>query len=103
MCSHHLVVRLENQLTGVGFLYRGYYLSHGQFMDRSGAYQVHRPDHWIFQNTGLKKEDSFGGTDTIVGYECDGCEFLLEDGLPVPTHRDGTPDGFIISSTAPAR
>jgi len=101
--SHHLVDRPENQLTGVGFLSGGYHLSHGQFMDGSGEYQVHRPDHWIFQDTGLKKGDSFGGTDTIVGYECDGCEFRLEDGLPVPTHRDGTPDGFIILSTAPAR
>ena len=101
--SHHLVNRPENQLTGVGFLYGGYHLSHGQFMDGSGEYHVHRPDHWVFQGTGLKQGDSFGGTDTIVGYECDGCEFLLEDGLPVPTHQDGTPDGFTILSTAPVR
>ena len=101
--SHHLVNRPENQLTGVGFLYGGYHLSHGQFMDGSGEYHVHRPDHWVFQGTGLNRGDSFGGTDTIVGYECDGCEFLLEDGLPVPTHQDGTPDGFTILSTAPVR
>ena len=86
-----------------GFLYGGFHLSHGQFMDGSGEYQVHRPGHWVFEGTGLKSGDTFGGPDTIVGYECDGCEFLLEGGLPVPTHQDGTPEGFTILSTAPVR
>ena len=90
--SHHLVNRPENQLTGVGFLLGGYHRSHGQFMDGRGAYTVHRPDHWLFAGTGLKRGDEFGGKDTIVGYECDGCEIEVQDGLPVPTHRDGTPD-----------
>ncbi|MBI1929048.1 hypothetical protein HYR99_32980 [Candidatus Poribacteria bacterium] len=101
--SHYLVERPENQLTGVGFLYGGYHLSHGQFMDGSGAYTVHRPEHWAFEGTGLKPGDTFGGNDTIVGYECDGCEFRMEDGLPVPTHQDGTPDSFVILCTAPVR
>ena len=35
---------------------------------------MHRPDHWLFEGTGLKRGDEFGGKDTIVGYECDGCE-----------------------------
>jgi hypothetical protein len=38
-----------------------------------------------------------------VGYECDGCEFEMRDGLPVPTHRDGTPEGFAILATCPAK
>jgi hypothetical protein len=101
--SHHLISRPENQLTGVGFLHGGYHRSHGQFMDGSGAYKVHRPDHWLFAGTNLKKDDEFGGKNTIVGYECDGCEMVMVDGLPEPTHRDGTPEGFIILATAPAR
>ena len=101
--SHHLVNRPENQLTGVGFLYGGYHLSHGQFMDGSGAYTVHRPEHWVFAGTNLKQGDTFGGKHTIVGYECDGCEFEMRDGLPVPTHRDGTPESFQILCTAPAK
>lgn len=101
--SHHLVDRPENQLTGVGFLFGGYHRSHGQFMDGKGSYTVHRPDHWLFEGTGLKRGDAFGGRDTIVGYECDGCEFELQDGLPVPTHRDGTPDNFLILGSCPAR
>jgi hypothetical protein len=101
--SHHLVRRPENQLTGVGFLHGGYHLSHGQFMDGKGAFRVHRPDHWVFAGTRLEPGDEFGAKHTVVGYECDGCEFVLEDGLPVPTHKDGTPEGFVILATCPAR
>ncbi len=101
--SHHLVDRPENQLTGVGFLYGGYHRSHGQFMDGSGAYTVHRPDHWIFEGTDLEQGAQFGGKHTVVGYECDGCEMEFIDGLPYPTHQDGTPENFVILSTAPAR
>ena len=101
--SHHLIGRPENSLTGVGFLYGGYHRSHGQFMNGSGAFNVHRPEHWVFEGTDLKKDDPFGGKDTIVGYECDGCEFTLQDGLPVPTNRDGTPKTFTILATSPAK
>ncbi len=101
--SHHLVQRPENQLTGVGFLWGGYHKSHGQFMDGSGAFTVHRPEHWLYAGTGLKRDDSFGGKDTIVGYECDGCELVWKDGLPSPTHRDGTPETFVVLGTAPAK
>ena len=44
----------------------------------------------------------FGECDRIVGYECDGCQVEWRDGLPVPTHRDGTPATFRILATAPA-
>jgi N,N-dimethylformamidase beta subunit-like protein len=101
--SHHLVGRPENQLTGVGFLFGGYHRSHGQFMDGKGSFTVHRPEHWIFVETNLKRNDEFGGKDTIVGYECDGCEFTLQNGLPMPTGRDGTPTNFTILATCPAR
>ena len=89
--------------TRVGFLWGGYHKSHGQLMDGSGAFTVHRPDHWIYEGTGLKRDESFGGKDTIVGYECDGCEIEWRGGLPFPTHRDGTPDTFEILGSAPAQ
>jgi len=101
--SHHLIGRPENTLTGIGFLWGGYHKSHGQFMDGSGAFTAHRPDHWIFEGTGLKRGDAIGGKDTVVGYECDGCEIEWRDKLPFPTHRDGTPKTFNILATAPAR
>ena len=100
--SHHLVKRPEHSLTGVGFLWGGYHKSHGQLMDGSGAFTVHRPDHWVFAGTKAARGTEFGGKDTIVGYECDGCELEWRDGLPFPTHRDGTPDNFLPLATAPA-
>jgi hypothetical protein len=101
--SHHLVERPENQLTGVGFLWGGYHRSHGQFMDGPASFIVHRPDHWLFEGTDLKRDDRFGGNDTIVGYECDGCEMTWQDGLPFPTHSDGTPKSFTILGSCPAQ
>ena len=101
--SHHLVKRPENQLTGVGFLWGGYHRSHGQFMDGPGSYQTRRPDHWVFEGANVKDGTAFGGKDTIVGYECDGCEIVMKDGKPVPTHRDGTPESFVILADSPAR
>ncbi|MDB6071011.1 MAG: hypothetical protein JWL81_2182, partial [Verrucomicrobiales bacterium] len=101
--SHYLTKRPENLLTGVGFLWGGYHRSHGQLMEGSGAFTVHRPEHWVLAGTGLKKGDEFGGKDSIVGYECDGCELEIREGLPFPTHRDGTPESFEILGTAPAQ
>ncbi len=99
--SHHLVKRPENQLTGVGFLWGGYRNSHGQFMGEPAAFTVHRPEHWLLAGTGLKKDATFGAKDTIVGYECDGCELEWREGLPFPTHRDGTPKTFEVLATCP--
>ena len=39
----------------------------------------------------------------IVGYEVDGCELTMVNGDPVPTYNDGTPAGFEVLGTAPAR
>jgi hypothetical protein len=104
--SHHLVKRPENTLTGVGFLWGGYHRSHGQFMDGPGSFTAHRPDHWLFAGTNLKKGDTFGAKlpeYKVVGYECDGCELAWKDGLPFPTHTDGTPKDFEVLATCPAR
>ncbi len=65
--------------------------------------KVHRPEHWVFRKTGIRQGDEFGGKDTIVGYECDGCQFEMKDGLPVPTFKDGTPKTFQILATCPAK
>jgi len=101
--SHYLVGRPENQLTGVGFLWGGYHKSHGQFMDGKAAFRVHQPDHWLFAGTNLRRDDEFGAKHSIVGYECDGCELEWKDGLPVPTHRDGTPESFQVLASCPAK
>ena len=100
--SHRLIGRPENQLTGVSFCYGGYHRFFDQFPDGLGAYTVHRGDHWILAGTGLKRGDPLGIKDRIVGYECDGCQMTWSGGLPFPTHRDGTPESFVILGTAPA-
>ena len=100
--SHRLIARPENTMTNVGVLGGGFHRSHGVLMEGSGAFTVEREDHWVFAGTDLKRGDAFGGSRTVVGYECDGCEFTREDGLPVPTGRDGTPKSFEILATAPA-
>ncbi|GMV84086.1 MAG: hypothetical protein AMXMBFR7_52700 [Planctomycetota bacterium] len=97
------VNRPENTLTGVGWDYGGYHRSHGMHMDGSGAYTVKRANHWVYEGTGLKDGDAFGGADTIVGYETDGCLFAIgDDGKPHPTGKDGTPLNFEIVAQAPA-
>jgi hypothetical protein len=98
-----LVQRPENRLTGVGFLWGGYRKSHGQFMEEPAEFTVHQPDHWLLAKTGLRRDEKFGAKDTIVGYECDGCELAWKDGLPTATCRDGTPEGFSVVATCPAR
>jgi hypothetical protein len=68
----------------------------------SGGYTVHRPDHWAFAGTGVRAGDEIGVRDAIVAYEVDGCALAFRDGLPVPTHEDGAPEGLEILATAPA-
>ena len=90
-------------MTGVGVLSGGFHRSHGQYMDGSGAFTVHQQDHWAFAGSNLWAGDQFGGEHTILGYECDGCEFEMKDGLPIATGRDGTPEDFQILATGPAK
>jgi hypothetical protein len=56
----------------------------------------------MLEGTDLRYGDVLGAEHTVVGYECDGCALALQDGVPVPTHEDGCPQGFEIVATAPA-
>lgn len=102
--SDPVIGRPENLLTGVSFT-RGGYARVGYGVPRgTGGYSVWRPDHWVFEGTGLRYGDLVGSENVVVGYEADGCEFVLsEDGLPRPTSKDGTPETFTILATSPAR
>ena len=95
--------RPEAPMTGLSFS-RGGYSRYGLGVPRaSGAYTVRRPDHWAFDGTELRYGDALGLADAIVGYEVDGCELAIVDGVPVPTHMDGAPDTLEVLATAPAR
>ncbi|MBV9244623.1 MAG: DUF4350 domain-containing protein [Methylobacteriaceae bacterium] len=100
--SDPLIGRPENRTTGLSFC-RGGYVRFGRCVPRStGAYTVCRPDHWAFEGTDLRYGDALGLGSHIVAYEVDGCDFVMEDGLPRPTGRDGTPADLDILATAPA-
>lgn len=100
--SDHEVGRPENAMTGVSFARGGYARIGRRVPAGSGGYTIHRPGHWLFDGTGLEYGDLLGARATVVGYECDGCDFTYRDGLPYPTGADGTPDTFEILGTSPA-
>ena len=97
-----MVGRPETHLTGVTFTRGGYHRVAQAVPGGTGAYEVHRPQHWLLAGTGLQRGDLLGRDGGPVGYECDGCELTLQDGLPVPTGADGCRDGFEVVATAPA-
>jgi hypothetical protein len=101
--SDRRVGRPETSTTGLTFT-RGGYSRYGLGeAESSGAYTVHRPEHWAFEGTGSVAGSEFGDADAIVAYECDGCAIETgPDGLPVPTGVDGAPGGLEILATAPA-
>jgi hypothetical protein len=100
--SDHLLGRPENRMTGVSFSRGGYHRIGKRVTSGAGGYTIHRAEHWLFDGTGITYGDVLGIDSTIVGYECDGCEFTYIDGLPFPTGGDGTPSDFLILGTAPA-
>ncbi len=102
MWSDHAIGRPETHMTGVSFSRGGYHRIGKRITQGLGGYTIHRADHWIFEGTGLDYGDVLGAGAVIVGYECDGCDFTYRDGLPYPTHSDGSPETFTILGTAPA-
>jgi hypothetical protein len=101
--SDQRVGRPEAAMTGLSFS-RGGYSRYGLGVpNASGAFTVWQPDHWAFEETELRYGDALGLADAIVGYEVDGCELALDDGLPAPTHDDGAPATLEVLATAPAR
>lgn len=101
MWSDPLVGRPESQMTGVTFT-RGGYAHCNNAPYGTGGYTVWQPNHWVFDGVDLRAGDVLGGDPVIVGYECDGCELQLVDGLPQAVGSEGTPDNFEVLATAPA-
>lgn len=87
-------------LTAVG----GGYTRYGSTTPRSsGGYTVYRPRHWVFDGTDLRYGDVFGQAPIcVVGFEVDGVDYTVRNGLPYPTGTDGAPDGLAILAMAPA-
>jgi hypothetical protein len=103
MWSDHLIERPENHMTGVTFSRGGYHRIGKAVAVGAGGYTVYRPEHWVFEGTDAVYGDVIGANAVTVGYECDGCDFTMSDGLPYPTGSDGTPADFQILGFVPAR
>jgi hypothetical protein len=103
MWSDHLIGRPENRLTGVTFSRGGYHRIGRAVASGAGGYTIYRPDHWVFDGTGVTFGDLIGAEAVIVGYECDGCDLTMRDALPYPTGSDGTPEDLEILGLAPAQ
>jgi len=101
MWSDPLCGRPESEMTGVTFT-RGGYAHCFNAPTGTGGYTVWRPDHWPFEGLRLRAGDVLGADLVVVGYECDGCELQLVDGLPVAAGTAGTPKDFEVLATAPA-
>ena len=65
-----------------------------------GFYRVVRPEHWVFDGTGLQEGDELGREDSIVGVEADGADLEWVDGRPVYSGRDGVSTRFQILAIA---
>ena len=55
----------------------------------SGGFTVYRPGHWALMGTQLGYGDQLGAGSRVFGYEVDGVDLRMEDGLPFATGADG--------------
>lgn len=60
------------------------------------GFPVYRPKHWAFADTGLCYGDLLGAESHIYGYEVDGLDYEIRNGLPYPSPTSGAPDGLEI-------
>jgi hypothetical protein len=76
---------------------KGVYANLGNCIGRgSGGFTIYRPEHWAFEGTYLGYGDVLGAASRIFGYEVDGLEHVISDGLPYPTGTDGAPQDLVI-------
>ena len=76
---------------------KGVYAGWGGCLPRGvRGFPIYRPEHWAFRNTGLYYGDVLGQESHIFGYEVDGLDHVIRNGLPEPTGTDNPPDGVQI-------
>lgn len=69
---------------------KGVYAALGRCVGQgSGGFTVYRPKHWALADTQLGYGDQLGAASRIFGYEVDGVDFRMDDGLPYATGSDG--------------
>lgn len=90
----------ENRVTGVSLHNAGGWWNGPR--DTVG-YEVQHAAHWAFEGTGLADGDVFGDDEDfpLLGYECDGADYTIRNGVAVATGENGTPLDFFILGLAP--
>ncbi len=69
---------------------KGVYAGLGNCVGRgSGGFTIYRPQHWSLVGTHLGYGDVLGAVSRIYGYEVDGLDYVIRDGLPFATGCDG--------------
>ncbi len=82
---------------------KGIYAGLGHCVPRgAGGFTVYRPQHWAFAGTHLGYGDVLGASSRIFGYEVDGLDYEIRDGLPFPTGKDGAAPEIEILALSPA-
>ncbi len=62
----------------------------------AGGFTVYRPEHWVFEGSDLYYGDILGAPSRVFGYEVDGVDYIIKNGLPFATGTDGAPDNLLI-------
>ena len=76
---------------------RGLYAGWGACVSRGArGFPIYRPEHWAFAGTGLHYGDVLGAQSHVFGYEVDGLDYVIRDGLPYPATPQTVPDGLEI-------
>lgn len=86
-------------LTGAMGVYAGWSrcAAHG-----SGGFAIYRPEHWAMTGTGLGYGDVLGAASKIFGYEVDGIDFTMAQGLPFAVEGAGLKGSLVIVGLSPA-
>ncbi|RWM24724.1 N,N-dimethylformamidase beta subunit family domain-containing protein [Mesorhizobium sp.] len=61
-----------------------------------GGFTLYEPNHWAFEGLYLGYGDVVGAEAQIFGYEVDGLDYEMIDGIPRPSARMRTPEGLKI-------
>ncbi|MGB8813980.1 MAG: N,N-dimethylformamidase beta subunit family domain-containing protein [Paracoccaceae bacterium] len=86
-------------LTGSAGVYAGWSrcAAHG-----SGGFTLYRPDHWSLKGSGLGYGDILGAESKIFGYEVDGIDYTMTQGLPFPAENTGLDGPLTLIALSPA-
>ena len=60
------------------------------------GFTLYRPDHWAFEGTGLGYGDLLGARGRAFGYEVDGLDYVVRDGLAYASGLDDVPEDLEI-------